>query len=991
MNIFKNKLVLIILLVIPFLWANILNESFTGKKFPPEGWQIYNMDNGIVCWRRSPAKNYTPPACARCRFEKNNRRNDDWLVTPQLFPIPGNDTLKFYYRAHNKNFKESLEVWVSITGNRPENFYTRIDAFNFRNREYALRVIPLNQFDSIPIFIAFRNVGLFGVNSCYIDDVSGVRLINYDVGVINIIRPRKIEIPSQIYPKVTIKNFGTEAANNFSLEINIKNNNNQSVYYTIINNLSLAAKETLTIETSTPWNATVGEYIVIAKTIFSLDKNPYNNELTKNVSVYQSDYHDVGIKEIIYPVGYVPQGGVIPVGLFENCGNCDEQFFAICEIYLENQIVYSDTISVTMEKFSEREISFDPFTVGENDYKIVMKAVLANDMDLNNNEKFEYFYSDNDFAASFRDVGIIEIIQPIGEYESDVSVTPQIKVKNYSYHTETFKITLKITDSLGQLFYLQEKMVYALGENEERIITFPTFNVEEGNFTVKSYLHNIYDQNPANDTLLGTFRGRPRFRDVGITEIIQPIGEYETDILISPQVKVKNYTNYIETFKITFNIKNSQNEIIYSQEDTVYALGQNEERIITFPTFRVEEGDFNVLTYLNNIYDRNPANDTLVGTFSGKKPYTPPPGFSGWVLRRDMPILEHSPYRIGSGGALTFINDYIYATKGSNTFEFYRYNPRLDKWYKETDIPKGEKNKGVKGGALTSGNNKIYLLKGNKTNELYAYDLETKVWERLRDIPIGKIKEGASIVYLENDNGKFLYLTIGGGSDKFLKYDIEKDTFILLKNIPKGNINKGAIKGSALLNFQNQYLYFLKGKSNEFYLYNIALDSWEIKEPMPFFFTPNATKKKTVGPGASLTTDNEKYIYAFKGNNTTEFYLYNTETNEWIALEPIPTEPFNKKVKDGGSLVHANGWIYALKGNKTLELWLFIPPQEIYSIKKKEEKKGVTSLNTISFRELKQKNISIYNAIGKRIEKRIERGVYFLIQEGKKVKKIILY
>ncbi|MCS7249677.1 MAG: hypothetical protein NZ608_01925, partial [candidate division WOR-3 bacterium] len=591
----------------------------------------------------------------------------------------------------------------------------------------------------------------------------------------------------------------------------------------------------------------------------------------------------------------------------------------------------------------------------------------------------------------FRDVGITEIIQPIGEYETDILISPQVKVKNYTNYIETFKITFNIKNSQNEIIYSQEDTVYALGQNEERIITFPAFKIEEGIFYNITYITNPYDRNPTNDTLLGTFRGRPRFRDVGITEIIQPIGEYETDILISPQVKVKNYTNYIETFKITFNIKNSQNEIIYSQEDTVYALGQNEERIITFPTFRVEEGDFNVLTYLNNIYDRNPANDTLVGTFSGKKPYTPPPGFSGWVLRRDMPILEHSPYRIGSGGALTFINDYIYATKGSNTFEFYRYNPRLDKWYKETDIPKGEKNKGVKGGALTSGNNKIYLLKGNKTNELYAYDLETKVWERLRDIPIGKIKEGASIVYLENDNGKFLYLTIGGGSDKFLKYDIEKDTFILLKNIPKGNINKGAIKGSALLNFQNQYLYFLKGKSNEFYLYNIALDSWEIKEPMPFFFTPNATKKKTVGPGASLTTDNEKYIYAFKGNNTTEFYLYNTETNEWIALEPIPTEPFNKKVKDGGSLVFANGWIYALKGNKTLELWLFIPPQEIYSIKKKEEKKGVTSLNTISFRELKQKNISIYNAIGKRIEKRIERGVYFLIQEGKKVKKIILY
>lgn len=875
----KNKLVLG-LIILSFLWANILNESFTDRRFPPEGWQIYNMDNGIVCWRRSPAKNYSPPACARSRFEKKNRRNDDWLVTPQLFPIPGKDTLKFYYRAHNKNFQESLEVWVSISGNKPENFYNRVDAFGFRGKEYSLRVIPLNQFDSIPIFIAFRNVGLFGVNSCYIDDISGVRLTPYDIGVINIIKPRKIEIPSQIYPKVTVKNFGTEEANNFSLEISIKDNNNQLVYYTIIDNLYLPPKETLTVEASTPWNASVGEYLTIAKTIFSLDKNPYNDELTKNVLVYEGDYHDVGVKEIIYPIGYVPQGEVIPVGLFENCGNCDEEFLAICEIYLDEEIVYGDTISTSMERFSEKEISFAPFVVGENDYKIVMKAVLENDMDLSNNEKSDYFYSDQDFSLSSRDVGLIEILQPIGEYETDILISPQVKVKNYSYHTETFKIT--------------------------------------------------------------------------------------------------------------FNIKNNKDELIYSEEKMVYALGENEERVVSFPMFKIEEGDFNILTYLTNVYDRNPANDTLVGSFSGKKPYIPAPGFSGWVLRRDMPILEYSPYRIGSGGGLTSINNYLYATKGNNTFEFYRYNPRLDKWEKEVDIPKGEKNKGLKGGALTSGNNKIYLLKGNKTNEFYAYDLENKTWERLKDIP-DKVKDGASIVYLENEKGKFLYFTIGNNSDKFLCYDIEKDTFIFLKNIPKGRINKGAVKGSALVNFQNQYLYFLKGKSNEFYVYNTLLDSWEIREPMPLFFTPSAMKKKIAGPGASLTTDNEKYIYAFKGNNTTEFYLYNIENNEWLPLEPIPTEPFGKKVKDGGALSYVNGWIYALKGNKTLELWLYIPPQELYSIKKEKEKKGIASLKTISLEEVKEKNIFIYNTTGSKVEKEIKRGVYFLIQEGKKIKKIILY
>jgi hypothetical protein len=874
----KNKIIWLSLIIIPFLWANLLNESFSDKKFPPEGWQIYNLDNGIVCWRRSPAKNYTPPACARSRFEKKNRRNDDWLITPQIFPVPGKDTLKFYYRAHNKNFSESLEIWVSISGNKPENFYTRVDAFGFRNREYALRVVPLNNFDSIPIFIAFRNVGLFGVNSCYIDDVSGVALTPYDVGVIEIVSPRKIENPGPIYPEVVIKNFGQEDANNFSLEITIKNSNNQPVYYTIIDNLYLEANKTLKITASNQWLASVGEYRVIAKTIFSLDKNPYNDQLEKNVLIPANDYHDVGIKEIVYPVGYVPQGWVTPVGIFENCGNCDEEFTGICLIYKDDQLVYGDTLSLSIEKFNSKEIAFEPFNVNEGDYQIIMKAILENDMDLSNNEKTDYFYSDNDFLGGFRDVGLVEILAPTGEYEEGIMVSPQVKIKNYGYHTETFSIT--------------------------------------------------------------------------------------------------------------FNIL-KESELVYSQKADVYALGEDEERIVSFPPFPIEEGNFLVVTYLSNLYDQNPTNDTLTGNFLGKKPYVPPPGFSGWVLRRDMPILEYNPKKVGSGAALTFIDNYIYATKGNKSFEFYKYHPRFDKWYKETDIPKGEKNKGVKGGALTSGNNRIYLLKGNGTNEFYAYDLETKNWERLKNLP-KKVKEGAAIVYLENEKGKFLYITPGGGTCEFFAYDLEKDTFIFLKDIPKGRLGKGAVKGSALCNFQNQYLYFLKGKSNEFYCYNVYTDSWEEKEPLPFF-TPGGVKKKTCGPGAALTTDNEKYIYAFKGNNTNEFCFYDIQNNQWEYLEPLPLEPSDKKVKDGGALVYVNGWIYALKGNKTLELWLFIPPAELYGIKRATAKKGVASLKTIAGEKIKKKDIIIYNTLGRRVGKKLSRGIYFFIEDGKKIKKLINY
>ncbi|MDH5187215.1 MAG: T9SS type A sorting domain-containing protein, partial [candidate division WOR-3 bacterium] len=69
------------------------------------------------------------------------------------------------------------------------------------------------------------------------------------------------------------------------------------------------------------------------------------------------------------------------------------------------------------------------------------------------------------------------------------------------------------------------------------------------------------------------------------------------------------------------------------------------------------------------------------------------------------------------------------------------------------------------------------------------------------------------------------------------------------------------------------------------------------------------------------------HIYAFKGNNTLEFWIYHTDEDWWEQTEPIPLGPSYRKVKYGGNLCYApnNGRIYALKGNKTFEFWVYDP------------------------------------------------------------------
>ena len=77
---------------------------------------------------------------------------------------------------------------------------------------------------------------------------------------------------------------------------------------------------------------------------------------------------------------------------------------------------------------------------------------------------------------------------------------------------------------------------------------------------------------------------------------------------------------------------------------------------------------------------------------------------------------------------------------------------------------------------------------------------------------------------------------------------------------------------------------------------------------------PMVKKNKKVGEGAGMVLKDGK-IYAFKGNNTKEFWMYDPTTGKWTEKETIPKGEEKKYVKGGGGLCLFDGTIYALKGN----------------------------------------------------------------------------
>ncbi len=159
--------------------------------------------------------------------------------------------------------------------------------------------------------------------------------------------------------------------------------------------------------------------------------------------------------------------------------------------------------------------------------------------------------------------------------------------------------------------------------------------------------------------------------------------------------------------------------------------------------------------------------------------------------------------------------------------------------------------------------------------------------------------------------------------------------WLQIKNMPSVLPRKGVAQGGAMTCLGDMLYAFRGNNSNEFYAYNPALDSWQTKAELPFGLKSDGTVLlKKVKQGGALVSYGD-FIYAFKGGGINEFWMYNPALDSWYRKKDIPKFYMNasksKKVKIGAALTVYNEIIYAFKGGNTREFWTYLPNQDSWA------------------------------------------------------------
>jgi hypothetical protein len=226
------------------------------------------------------------------------------------------------------------------------------------------------------------------------------------------------------------------------------------------------------------------------------------------------------------------------------------------------------------------------------------------------------------------------------------------------------------------------------------------------------------------------------------------------------------------------------------------------------------------------------------------------------------------------------------------------------------------------GAALTSANvgveGTLDVLEGGGSSRVWSYDIESQTWRALASAPTG-VESGGAISNLFSGCD---FAFVGGESSRFFATGTACRAPGVLGDTP-APVGVGSALAAAigLVGSPVDWVYAFRGDgTSDFWQYSISQNKWKILPQAP----------APVGEGAALVevqncdgdwTRFRFQIAALRGGNSRDFWCFDIESSVWVTGQGVPPAP--GAIGSGGSLAQMQGLgsIYALPGGGTSDFF----------------------------------------------------------------------
>ena len=351
-----------------------------------------------------------------------------------------------------------------------------------------------------------------------------------------------------------------------------------------------------------------------------------------------------------------------------------------------------------------------------------------------------------------------------------------------------------------------------------------------------------------------------------------------------------------------------------------------------FQTLEIYGSDFS--GSLNDLQIKN--NEIILENISG--------GF--WLQNR----LTYSPVGLGYGAKnaayIQSLNKLFISNGMTNPNRFLQYDFESDVW---SDLTPPPSSMYFEGGVVEGPDGNLYAMKGNNSTDFWRYDIANDIWySDISSTPLA-IGYGASMVY---DGTRYLYVLRGNNSDSFWRYDPYLDVWENLDSVdfgvPQSSISNNVYMGGSMtIDLENQLIYATRGNySDSFSVYDINRNEWQVLPSLPvlantgavltyypskdsLFYAPGngfqymfeyivnsgEWQRRALAPsgfnyGAGLYVVSN-YLYMVRGGNSNLFYRYDIEKDSWL----VPQRGLFGREYEGSSIFNISYGSDILKGD----------------------------------------------------------------------------